>query len=219
MKTKIEPQQKDKQGTQTAITIEMIKQLRAETGAGIQDCCKALEQANANYEKAREDLREKAQVIAVNLANRPASYGRLELYSHGNGRIGVMVEIHTETDFAGRSGTFAIFAHEIALQIAAEAPIYVRDEDIPAEVLAQEIQKVSERARSEGKPEAIIARIVEGFLKKYKDEHVLLRQAYIRDDKMTVAQLLSQAVASVDENIVIRRFIRWELEGDEAASS
>jgi elongation factor Ts len=200
------------------ITIEMIKQLRAETGAGVQDCRKALEQANANYAKAMEDLREKALVMAAKRADRPASQGRLELYSHGNGRIGVMVEINTETDFAGRSGTFASFAHEIALQVAAAAPSYVRDEDIPAEVIAEETQKVTERARGEGKPEAIIPRIVEGFLKKYKDEHVLLRQVYIRDDKVTVAQLLSQAAASVGENIVIRRFVRWELDDGEAAS-
>jgi elongation factor Ts len=191
--------------------IELIKLLREETGAGVMDCRNALEQANADYERARVLLQEKAAEAAARRADREVNQGRIELYAHGDGRVGVMVEIDTETDFASRSETIRAFAHEIALHVAAAAPLYVRDEDIPAEVLDEEGQKAAAKARAEGKAETLIPRIVEGTLKKYRERNVLLRQAYIRDDALTVAQLLSQAAASVGENIVIRRFARWEI--------
>jgi elongation factor Ts len=193
------------------ISIELIKQLREETGAGIQDCRKALEKANSEYGKALGILREQGLEKASQRADRPTTQGIIEIYSHGSGQVGVMVEVNSETDFAARSPAFRLFAHEIALQVAAASPLYVRDEEIPAEVLELEAQKAASRARQEGKAEAIIPRIVEGYLKKYKDLTVLLRQPYIRDDKITVEQLLSQTASSVRENIVIRRFIRWEL--------
>ena len=192
-------------------TIEWIKQLREQTQAGVLDCRRALEQANGNYEQALAHLRKQAEAEAAKRANHLASQGRIELYSHGSGRIGVMVEINTETDFAGRSELLRSFAHEVALHIAAAAPRYVRDEDIPAQVLEDETLKAATWARSEGKAEGLIPRIVEGYLKKLKNEQVLLRQPYIRDDQITIAQLLSQTAASVGENIVIRRFARWEL--------
>ncbi|HVN54330.1 MAG TPA: translation elongation factor Ts [Anaerolineaceae bacterium] len=195
----------------TAITTEMIKQLREKTGAGVLDCRKALEQANGDFDKATEILREKGLATAAKRADREASQGVVEIYSHGNGRVGVMVEVNSETDFVGRSETFRTFAHEIALQIAAASPLYIRDEDIPAEVIERETQKAAARGREEGKPETVIPRIVEGYLKKYKDETVLLRQVYIRDENLTIQQLLSQTVASVGENVIIRRFARWEL--------
>ncbi len=194
-----------------AVSIELIKQLRQTTGNGVQDCRKALEQAQENYEKALEILRQQGEEQAVKRMDRPASQGTLELYSHGNGRVGVMVEVNCETEFAARSKAFQDFAHEIALQVAAAEPLYVRDEDIPAEALEEEAQKAAGRARADGKPETIIPKIVDGTLNKYKDKNVLLRQAYIRDDKISVEQLLHQAVASVRENIIIRRFMRWEL--------
>jgi elongation factor Ts len=194
-----------------ATTIEVIKHLREETGAGVLDCRKALEQAEGNFTQALALLREQARKDAAKLANRQASQGRIELYSHGSGRIGVMVEINTETDFAGHSEIVCSLAHELAMQIAAAAPRYVRDEDIPAEVLAEETQKATARAQNEGKTDRLVPRIVEGYLQKYKDKWVLLRQVYIRDDQVTVAQLLSKAAASVGENIVVRRFVRWEL--------
>ena len=193
-------------------TLELIKRLREETGAGILECRLALEEANANYSQALDALREKAMAASVKRADRQAVQGMLELYSHAGGRIGVMVEVNTETDFAARSELFRVFAHEIALHITAAAPLYVRDEDIPAEVLAQESYKAAARARAEGKPESLIPRIAEGYLKKYKDKNVLLRQVYIRDEALTIAQLLNQTIAAVGENIVIRRFIRWELD-------
>ena len=194
-----------------AVTTEQIKSLRELTGAGIMDCRKALEQANGDVDKAVEFLREKGLATAAKRADRNASEGMLELYSHGNGRVGVMVEVNCETDFVARSAAFRTFAHEVALQIAAGAPLYIREEDIPAEDLEQESQKARRLALDEGKPENIVDRIVEGQLEKFKDETVLLRQPYIRDENLTINKLLLQNIAAIGENIIIRRFTRWEL--------
>lgn len=193
------------------ITTDMIKELRAATGAGVLDCRKALETANGDFNKAVELLREKGLAQAARRAEREASEGVLELYSHGNGRVGVMVEVNSETDFVARSETFRKFAHEIALQIAAEAPRFIREEDVPAEVLEEERAKARQMALDEGKPEPVIERIVSGRLEKFFNETCLLRQPYIRDETITVADLLNQTIASVGENIVIRRFVRWEV--------
>ena len=193
-------------------TVEAIKQLRKETNAGVMDCRQALEQAGGNITHALAILRERGLEKAAKNADHPAMQGMIETYSHAGGRIGVMVEINSETDFAARSATLRTFAHEIALQVAAAAPRFVRDEDIPAEALEKETQEAAERALHTGKPQAIRERIVEGQLRKFRDENVLLRQVYIRDESLTVAQLLGQAIAQVGENIVIRRFTRWELE-------
>jgi elongation factor Ts len=194
-----------------AITTEMIKQLREATGAGVLDCRKALEQADGDFKKALDFLREKGLATAAKRSSRQASEGAIELYSHGNGRVGVMVELNSETDFVGRSDAFRSLAHELALQIAAGNPRFIREEDIPADVIEHEKQIAAARAREEGKPEAIVPRIVEGYLNKFKDEFVLLRQTYIRDETMTVQQLVNQSVVSLGENVVIRRFARWEL--------
>jgi elongation factor Ts len=194
-----------------AITIEMIKELREATGAGILDCRKALERAGGDYAKAVDFLREKGLATAAKRAGREASEGMLELYSHGNGRVGVMVEVNCESDFVARSEPFRSFAHEVALQIAAAAPRYIKDDDIPADVLDHEREQARNRAREEGKPEAVWERIVSGRLEKFLDESVLLRQAYIRDDSLTIQKLLNEKIASIGENIVIRRFVRWEL--------
>jgi len=194
-----------------AITTEQIKELRQATGAGILDCRKALEQANGEFDKAVDFLREKGLATAAKRADREASEGVVELYSHGNGRVGVMVEVNCETDFVARSEPFRSFAHEVALQIAAAAPRYVKVEQIPEEEFEHEREIARNRAREEGKPEAILEKIVAGRIEKYKDEVVLLRQAYIRDESITVEQLLMQNVAAIGENVVIRRFERWEL--------
>jgi elongation factor Ts len=196
--------------------VETIKQLRQETGAGVLDCRKALEAAGGDYNLALVELREQAAAEAARRAERPATQGRVELYAHGGGRIGVMVEVNAETDFTARSQAFCAFTHELALQIAAAAPLYIRDEDIPAEVLREETLKAQERARAEGKPEHLLARIVEGMLDKYKDHTVLLRQLSIRDEKTRIEHMLSQLCAAVGENIRIRRFARWEI-GEDAA--
>ncbi|MFO3796393.1 MAG: translation elongation factor Ts [Anaerolineales bacterium] len=193
------------------ITTEMIKELRAATGAGVLDCRKALTEADGDFQKAVEYLREKGLATAAKRADRQASEGVIELYSHGSGRVGVMVEVNCETDFVARSEAFRTLAHEIALQIAAAAPRYIKEEDIPAEVLEQEAEIARKRALEEGKPEAVVERIVQGRLEKFKDEVVLLRQPYIRDENLTIQQLLMQNIAAIGENIVIRRFQRWEL--------
>ncbi len=193
------------------ITTEMIKELRAATGAGVLDCRKALTEANGDFQKAIEYLREKGLATAAKRADRKASEGVIELYSHGGGRVGVMVEVNCETDFVARSEAFRNLAHEIALQIAAASPRYIREEDIPAEVLEKELEIARKRALEEGKPAEIAERIAQGRLEKFKNEVVLLRQPYIRDENLTVHQLLLQNIAAIGENIVIRRFQRWEL--------
>lgn len=193
------------------ISVDMIKKLREATNAGVLDCRKALEATGGDYDKAAEMLREKGLATAAKRADRVASEGVIDVYSHGNGRVAVLVEVNCETDFVGRSEVFRTFAHELALQIAAQSPLYIREEDIPQEVLEQETAKVTAKAREEGKPDSIIPRIIEGSLNKYRDEYVLLRQKYIRDDEKTVQDLLNETVVSTGENIIIRRFVRWEL--------
>ncbi len=193
------------------ITIEMIKELREATGVGILDCRKALTEANGDFEKAVDYLREKGMATAAKRADREASQGTIELYSHGGGRVGVMVEVNCETDFVARGEDFRNLAHEIALQIAATAPHYVKEEDIPEEVLEHEREIARARAKEEGKPEQIWDKIVQGRVEKFKDEVVLLRQAYIRDEDLTVEKLVLETVGKTGENIIVRRFHRWEL--------
>jgi elongation factor Ts len=193
------------------ITTEMIKELRSATNAGVLDCRKALTESDGDYQKAVDWLREKGMATAAKRADRTASNGVVELYSHGGGRVGVMVEVNCETDFVARSEAFRAFAHEVALQIAASAPHYVTDAEIPADVLAHESEIAKNRAMEEGKPEAVAEKIVEGRLNKFKDEACLLRQVYIRDENLTVEKLLHQVISSTGENVVIRRFQRWEL--------
>lgn len=193
------------------ISTEMVKELREATKAGVLDCRKALESSGGDYQKAVDFLREKGMATAAKRADRQASNGLVELYTHGNGRVGVMVEVNCETDFVARSEQFRKFAHEVALQVAAAAPKYLKEEDIPADVLDHEIEIAKARAREEGKPEAMLEKISQGRIEKYKDEVVLLRQAYIRDDKTTVGNLLLEQIAAIGENIVVRRFARWEL--------
>ena len=194
-----------------AITTDMIKKLRAATSAGMLDCKKALEQNDGDYNKAVDYLREKGLSAAAKRAERKASEGVVELYSHGNGRVGVMVEVNCETDFVSRSEGFRQFAHELALQIAASAPLYITEADIPAEVLEHERHIAEAKSREDGKPEAVLPRIVEGYLNKFKDETVLMRQTYIRDESLTIQKLFDNVVVSTKEKLVVRRFARWAL--------
>jgi len=193
------------------ITTEMIKSLRETTGAGILDCRKALEQSNGDMQSAMEYLREKGLATATKRSGRQASEGVVELYTHGNGRVGVMVELNCESDFVGRSEKFRFLAHELALQIAAASPLYVQEADIPAEVIESETRIATAKAKEDGKPDAILPRIIEGSLKKYKDEFVLMLQPYIRDESINVQELVNQNIAALGENIIIRRFARWAL--------
>jgi elongation factor Ts len=193
------------------ITTEMIKSLRETTGAGILDCRKALEQSNGDMNAAMEVLREKGLATAAKRSSRAASEGTVELYSHGGGRVGVMVEVNCETDFVARSDAFRNLAHELALQIAASAPEFILESDIPEEVIQRETKIATAKAKEEGKPDAIIPRIVEGSVKKYKDEFVLMNQPYIRDESINIQELINQNVAALGENIIVRRFARWAL--------
>ena len=193
------------------ITTEMIKQLRAATNAPMLDCRKALQEANGDFDKAVDWLREKGMATAAKRADRDASNGTVELYSHGGGRVGVMVEINCETDFVARNEQFRTLAHEIALQIAASAPKYITADEIPAAELEHESEIARARAKEEGKPDNVLPKIVEGRIEKFKDEVCLLRQAYIRDESITIEKLILQNVAAIGENIIVRRFHRWEL--------
>ena len=194
-----------------AISIEKIKELRDATGVGIMDCREALENADGNFEKAVDFLREKGLSKAAKRSNRDASDGVVELYSHGDGRVGVMVELNCETDFVSRNEAFREFAHELALQVAAASPEWVSEDDVTEEALERERTVARNRAIEEGKPEKILDKIVEGRVEKFKDEVVLLRQAYIRDNSKSIQDMLNELIASMGENIVIRRFARWEL--------
>jgi elongation factor Ts len=198
-----------------SISIEQVKELREATGAGVLDCRKTLEQVDGDMKKAIGILREKGLAKAAKREERETSEGVLDLYSHGNGRIGVMVEVNCETDFVARSTEFRNLAHEIALQVAAAAPLFIQPDDIPVDTLQQERETARKLGLEEGKPENIIDRIVEGRLEKFKDEKCLLRQTYIRDDSITIQDLINQYIASMGEKIVVRRFIRWEV-GDTA---
>lgn len=193
------------------ITADMIKELRAATNAGILDCRKALQESNGDFQKAVDWLREKGMATAAKRADREASNGMVELYSHGGGRVGVMVEVNCETDFVARSEQFRTLAHELALQIAAGAPKYVKPEDIPATVLEHEAGIARARAKDEGKTGPVVDKIVEGRLEKFKDEVCLLRQPYVRDESTTIEKIVMQNVAAIGENLVVRRFQRWEL--------
>jgi elongation factor Ts len=193
------------------ITTTMIKELREATGAGMLDCRNALTKADGDFDKAVDILREKGMATAAKRADRTASQGAVELYSHGDGRVGVMVEVNCETDFVARSEDFRNLAHELALQIAAAAPQYVKEDEIPAEVLEHEKEIAEARAKEESKPEPVIEKIVAGRLEKFKDEVVLLRQAYIRDEDQTVEKLVLETIGKTGENIIVRRFQRWEL--------
>ena len=193
------------------ITADMIKALRAETSAGVLDCRKALQESDGDYQKALAWLQEKGMAMAANRSDRAASNGTIEIYSHGGGRVGVMVEVNCETDFVARSEQFRTLAHEIALQIAASSPRFVRQEDIPAAELEKEKERARSRGKEEGKSDTIVEKMVEGAIQKYMDEVVLLRQTYIRDENLTVEKLIMQNVAAIGENVVVRRYARWEL--------
>jgi elongation factor Ts len=193
------------------ITTQMIKELRAATSAPMLDCRKALQEANGDYHKAVDWLREKGMATAAKRSDREASNGIVEMYSHGGGRVGVMVEVNCETDFVARAEQFRTLAHEIALQIAASAPKYVKAEEIPAAELEHEACIARARAIEEGKPENVMAKIVEGRVEKYKDEVCLMRQTYIRDETLTIEKLILQNVVAIGESVIVRRFQRWEL--------
>jgi elongation factor Ts len=193
------------------ITAALVKELREKTGAGMLDCKKALEETGGNMDKAMDLLREKGLATAAKKASRVAAEGVVYAYIHGGGRVGVLLELNCETDFVAKGDDFKALAHEIALQIAAMKPQYLKVEDVPADVIAHEREVERARAIEEGKPESKADMIAEGRIKKWLSEVVLLEQAWVKDDKKKIADLVKEAVARIGENITIRRFTRYEV--------
>ena len=192
-----------------AITAEQVKELRDRTGAGIMDCKKILTQAEGDMEKAIQLLKEKGMAKAAKKAGRVAAEGLVEAYIH-NGKYGALVEVNSETDFVATNDEFKQFVKDIAMHIAAVAPKYVRREDVPAEVVEAEKATLKAQAINEGKPEAIAEKMVEGRMKKFYSEICLLDQPFVKDPDITVGELLTNLIAKIGENIVIRRFARFE---------
>ena len=192
-----------------AVTAEQVKELRERTGAGILDCKKMLVEADGNMDKAIELLKEKGIAKAAKKADRIASEGVIEVYNHSN-KYGSMVEINSETDFVANNEEFKAFAKDVAMQIVASNPKYVKREDVPAREIEKEKEYLKTQAMNEGKPEAIAEKIVEGRLNKFYSEICLLDQPFFKDPDKTIGQILTDLIAKIGENIVVRRFVRFE---------
>jgi elongation factor Ts len=197
-----------------AITTQQIKELRQETGAGVLDCKEALEASNGDLEKAVAYLREKGAAAAAKRSDREADEGVIGSYIHAGSKVGALIEVNCETDFVARTDDFQALAHDLAMQVVAAKPLYLTAEDIPAEVLEKEKEKVREEMQDSGKPDAIIERIVEGKLKKFYEETCLMEQAFIKDTALSVKELVQEKNAKLGENIVVRRFARLEIGGE-----
>ncbi|MCX7759925.1 MAG: translation elongation factor Ts [Hydrogenothermaceae bacterium] len=194
-----------------AVDAKLVKTLREMTGAGMLECKAALEEANGDLEQAVEILRKKGVAKAAKKAGRETKEGLIHSYIHAGGRIGVLLELNCETDFVARNELFKELANEIALQIAAMKPQYVKREDIPREVVEKEGEIAREAAIAEGKPAHIAEKIAEGKLEKFYKEVCLYEQPFIKDDKKTVEELIKEYIAKIGENIQVRRFCRYEL--------
>ncbi|MGB3367043.1 MAG: translation elongation factor Ts [Acidaminobacteraceae bacterium] len=193
-----------------AVTASMVKEIRELTGAGMMDCKKALTETDGNIEEAVKVLREKGLAKAAKKAGRLASEGIVSSYIHG-GRIGVMVEINSETDFVAKNEEFQEFAKDVAMHIAATNPLYVRREEVPTDFIDAEKEVLKNQALNEGKPEKIIEKMVEGRIAKYYKEICLLEQPFVKDGDVTIQELLNSKIAKIGENLSIRRFARFEV--------
>ena len=194
-----------------AASATLVKELRDKTGAGILDCQKALTENGNDIEKAIDYLRQKGLAAAQKRAGREANEGLISAYIHLGSRIGVLVEVNCETDFVARNDEFQALVKDVSLQIAAARPAYVSREDIPVEVIEREKAVYQGQCKEMGKPEAAWPKIIEGKLEKFYQEMCLLEQAFIKDPSVTIKDLLTQRIAKIGENIVIRRFTRYEL--------
>ncbi len=194
-----------------SITATMVKELRDETGAGMMDCKKALSKADGDMEKARKILREDGIAKAEKKTDRATSAGRVDSYIHMGGRIGVLVQVNCETDFVASNDEFIKLCKELAMQIAASNPDFVSRDEVPADVVEKEKEILRNMTLKEGKPEKIVDKIVEGRIEKFFEGICLMEQPYIRDDKMKVRDLVTQAVAKIGENIKVSRFARFSL--------
>lgn len=193
------------------ITTEMVKELRTATGAGVLDCRNALVEAEGDFDKAVEYLRKKGAAEAAKRKGREAREGVIAAYIHAGNRIGAMVELNCETDFVARTDEFQSLAKELTMQIAASRPQYVRREDVPEEVIAREREIYRAQLEGANKPSHILERIISGKLEKFFQQACLLEQPYIRDTDITVGELIDRYNAILGENIVVRRFVRYEL--------
>lgn len=193
------------------ITTQMVKELRDATSAGVMDVKKALEATNGDVDAAIEILKKKGAERAAERSDRVAKEGLIEMYAHHGNRVGVMLEINSETDFVARNDSFRALAHDLALHIAAMSPRYVSIEDIPQDVLAEQTGKLREQAMEEGKPEAIVEKIVTGRMKKFYEEFCLMEQPFVKDDEVTIKDIVTEAIRTTGENIIVRRFARYEL--------
>lgn len=188
-----------------------IKDLRASTGAGMLDCQKALKECDGNMEKAIVYLREKGIAAAAKKSSRIAAEGVVASYIHMGGKIGVLVEVNCETDFVAKSEDFNVLVKDIAMQIAAAKPEYVRIEEVPAEKLEKEKEILTVQAKNEGKPDAVIEKMVQGRIKKYYQEVCLMEQPFVKDPSKTITDLITEATLKIGEKITIRRFVRYEM--------
>ncbi|MFO8091394.1 MAG: translation elongation factor Ts [Desulfatiglandaceae bacterium] len=196
------------------ITTEMIKDLREKTGVGIMDCKVALKESNGDIKAAVDYLRKKGIATAKKRSSKTTSNGQVQSYIHGGGKIGVLIEVNCETDFTGRTDDFTEFARNLAMQIAAANPVSVDRETVPPEILQREKEIYVTQAKETGKPEKVIEKIVEGKLNKFYSEACLLDQPFVKNPDITIQDYLNEMIAKTGENIVIRRFARFQL-GDE----
>lgn len=194
-----------------AVNASAVKELREKTGAGMLDCKKALEEANGDLTKASELLREKGLAAAAKKSDRIATEGMIESYIHAGGKIGVLVEVNSETDFVAKNEQFRTFVRDVALHIAAANPKYLRRDEVPQEALDKEREILKNQALNEGKPEKIVEKIVEGRISKFYEEYCLLEQPFVKDPDKTVEEVLKEKIATIGENLSIRRFVRYEL--------
>ena len=200
-----------KEGSVAEISPDKIKQLREATGAGMMDCKRALEATNGDVEKAKDWLRQKGIAKAASKAGRTAGQGLVHAYIHHNGQLGVLVELNSESDFVARNEQFRHLAHELAVHIAAANPRWVRQEDVPATVLQSEKDIYAAQARELKRPDNVIPKIVEGKLKDFYKQEVLLDQPWAKDDTRTVAEVIKESIAKLGENITVSRFARFRV--------
>ncbi len=198
-----------------SLDMSLVKKLREQTGVGILECKKAIQESNNDFDKAVELLRKKGFEKAKAKASRATNQGLIGSYIHTNGQIGVLLELGCETDFVAKNTDFKALLKEISMQIAAMNPLYISEKDIPAEILDKEKEIYRELMKNSGKPENIIEKITEGKIKKYYSEVCLLHQAYFKDDKKTIENLIAETIHKIGENIVVKRFIRFQV-GEEA---
>ena len=193
------------------ITAAIVKELREKSGAGMMDCKKALVEANGDMEKANDILRKKGIARAAKRSERAANEGRIEAYIHPGSKLGVLVEINCETDFVAKTDDFQAFVRDVAMQIAASSPQFVKREEVDQEVIDKEISIYKEQAKSQGKPEAILEKIAMGKLDKFYSEICLLEQPFVKDPDKTIQTLIKETIGKLGENISIRRFSRFKV--------